>query len=134
MLGGLFSLGAFSFVSGEHLQRLHGTRQWVSAVQLALLPTVLSLYFMTVSINNIGSTPSAIMGALEPVTGVFIGCVVFSETFSLRLAIGIVLILSAVIIIIMARSDKKPQEAAPKRHRISFVPPRLRFPFHRKHE
>ena len=113
---------------------LHGTRQWASAVQLALLPTVLSLYFMTVSINNIGSTPSAIMGALEPVTGVFIGCMVFSETFSLRLAIGIVLILSAVIIIIMARSDKKPQEAAPKRHRISFVPPRLRFPFHRKHE
>lgn len=134
VLGGLLSIVAFSFVSGEHLQMLHGTRQWVSAVQLALLPTVLSLYFMTVSINNIGSTPSAIMGALEPVTGVFIGCVVFSETFSLRLAIGIVLILSAVIIIIMARSDKKPQEAAPKRHRISFVPPRLRFPFHRKHE
>ena len=133
VLGGLFSIVAFSFVSGEHLQMLHGTCQWASAVQLALLPTVLSLYFMTVSINNIGSTPSAIMGALEPVTGVFIGCMVFSETFSLRLAIGIVLILSAVIII-MARSDKKSQEAAPKRHRISYVPPRLRFPFHRKHE
>lgn len=55
---------------------------------------------MNIAIKNIGSTPSAILGALEPVTAVVIGVTVFDEAFSLRLAIGIALILSAVIIIV----------------------------------
>lgn len=104
VLGGLLSILVFAWASGDHIQLLHGARQWVSAVQLALLPTVLSLFFMTIAIKNIGSTPSAIMGALEPVTAVAIGCLIFGEAFSLRLAVGIVLILSAVILLIVARS------------------------------
>ena len=132
VLGGLLAILAYSGVAGEPLQMLHGTRQWVCAGQLALLPTVLSLFFMNIAIKNIGSTPSAIMGALEPVTAVFIGCLVFAETFSARLAVGIVLILVAVILIIVARSggassgDEKKQG-----RRLGFVPPRLRFPFHK---
>lgn len=53
----------FSWLSGDSLQMLHTPMQWGCALQLALLPTVLSLFFMTISINLIGSTPSAIMGA-----------------------------------------------------------------------
>ena len=79
---------------------LHGAKEWLCATQLALLPTVLSLLLMTIAINNIGPTPSAILGALEPVTAVVIGVTVFGESFTLRLAVGIVLILSAVILII----------------------------------
>ncbi|HBN47294.1 MAG TPA: EamA family transporter [Prevotella sp.] len=134
VLGGLLSILAFSLASGNPLQWLHGARQWGCAVQLALLPTVLSLFFMNIAIKNIGSTPSAIMGALEPVTAVFIGCLVFAESFSLRLAIGIVLILSAVILIIVARSDGKPEGDSRKQRRLRFAPPRLRFPFHRNKE
>ncbi len=131
VLGGLLSILAFSLASGEPLQWLHGTKQWACAVQLALLPTVMSLFFMNVAIKNIGSTPSAIMGALEPVTAVFIGCLVFSEAFSLRLAVGIVLILSAVILIIVTRGGEKPGDKQREHHHLSFAPPRLRFPFHR---
>ena len=58
---------------------------------------------MNISINKIGSTPSAIMGALEPVTAVIIGIFVFSETFTLRLAVGILLILLGVTLIILKR-------------------------------
>ena len=134
VLGGLLSILAFSLASGNPLPWLHGARQWGCAVQLALLPTVLSLFFMNIAIKNIGSTPSAIMGALEPVTAVFIGCLVFAESFSLRLAIGIVLILSAVILIIVARSDGKPDGDSRKQRRLRFAPPRLRFPFHRNKE
>lgn len=93
----------FSWLSGDSLQMLQTPMQWGCALQLALLPTVLSLFFMTISINLIGSTPSAIMGALEPVTAVCIGVFIFGEAFSLRLGIGILLILAGVVLIILRK-------------------------------
>ena len=33
-------------------------------------PTVLSLVFMTIAVHEVGATPTAIMGALEPLTAV----------------------------------------------------------------
>jgi tRNA-5-taurinomethyluridine 2-sulfurtransferase len=97
---GLITMLIYSFIAGEPIQMLQTPKQWLCAAQLALLPTVLSLFFMTVSINLIGSTPAAIMGALEPVTAVIIGVCVFGESFSLQLAIGILAILAGVTIII----------------------------------
>lgn len=102
---GLITIMAFSFFAGEEIQMLHGMRQWGFAIQLALLPTVLSLYFMTIAIHHIGSTPSAVMGALEPVTAVCIGVFLFGENFTVSLAIGISLILSAVTIIILKKQS-----------------------------
>lgn len=67
---------------------------------------MLSLYFMNIAIENVGSTPSAIMGAVEPVTAVFIGVLIFGESFSLRLLVGIVLILSAVILLVLSKKKK----------------------------
>lgn len=99
---GWLAVMAYMAASGETLQLLHGTG-WLWAAQLALLPTVLSLFFINVAIKSIGSTPTAIMGALEPVTAVIISCTLFGEQFSLRLALGIVLILSAVTLIILRK-------------------------------
>lgn len=99
---GWVAIMLFMAFTGERPQLLHGT-QWAYAVQLALLPTVGSLFFINVAIRIIGSTPTAIMGALEPVTAVAISCLLFGEAFTLRLAIGIVLILSAVTIIILRK-------------------------------
>lgn len=44
------------------------------------------------------------MGALEPLTAVVIGVMVFGEQLTLRLSVGIVLILVAVIIIVAGKS------------------------------
>ena len=65
---------------------------------------------MTISINLIGSTPSAIMGALEPVTAVCIGVLIFGEAFSLRLGIGILLILAGVVLIILRKKKSWKKE------------------------
>lgn len=100
---GCLTMVVFSFLSGETFQLLHTPKQWLCAAQLALLPTVLSLFFMTISINLIGSTPAAIMGALEPVTAVIIGVFIFGESFSLQLGIGILAILAGVTLIIARR-------------------------------
>ncbi len=105
VLFGLVAVLVYTWFAGESLQLLHGVKQWACAVQLALLPTVFSLFFMTIAINAIGSTPAAIMGALEPVTAVFIGVLVFHEGFTLRLAIGIALILCAVTLVILRKKS-----------------------------
>ena len=97
---GLLTVVIFTAISGESFQLLQTPKQCLCGLQLALLPTVLSLFFMTISINLIGSTPAAIMGALEPVTAVIIGVFVFGESFTFQLAIGIAAILAGVTLII----------------------------------
>ncbi len=88
---------------GAAFQWLPTPRSWLCALGLGLLPTVLSLVMMAVAVKHVGSTPTAIMGALEPLTAVLIGVGVFGEILTPRLAAGIMLILSAVIIIVVGR-------------------------------
>lgn len=100
----MMCLLAYSFTSPElHLQLPPSAKAWFFACWLGLVPTVLSLVFMTIAVREAGATPTAIMGALEPLTAVTIGVLVFGESLTLRLVIGIVLILLAVIIIVLGK-------------------------------
>lgn len=101
---GMLTILANSFITGLHVQMLTTPRMWMCALMLALLPTVFSLVLMVISVHEIGSTPTAVMGALEPLTAVVIGVMVFGEQLTLRLSVGIVLILVAVIIIVAGKS------------------------------
>ena len=95
---------AYSFTSPElHLMLPPSPRAWFFACWLGLVPTVLSLLFMTIAVHEVGATPTSVMGALEPLTAVAIGVTVFGESFTFRLAVGIVLILAAVLLIVSGR-------------------------------
>ena len=72
---------------------------WGWGFMLGAVPTVLSLIFMVKAVKIIGSTPTAILGALEPVTAVSIGVLVFGEILTGRLMVGIALILGSVVLI-----------------------------------
>ena len=101
----MLCLMAYSFTSPDlHLMLPPSPRAWFFACWLGLVPTVLSLVFMTIAVHEVGATPTAIMGALEPLTAVAIGVMVFDESLTFRLAVGIVLILSAVLLIVMGKS------------------------------
>lgn len=101
---GMLTVLTNSFITGLHIQMLTTPCMWSCAFMLALLPTVFSLVLMTISVHETGSTPTAVMGALEPLTAVVIGVAVFGEQLTPRLAAGIVLILTAVIMIIAGKS------------------------------
>ena len=101
---GMLTVLTNSFITGLHIQMLTTPRMWSCAFMLALLPTVFSLVLMTISVHETGSTPTAVMGALESLTAVVIGVAVFGEQLTPRLAAGIVLILTAVIMIIAGKS------------------------------
>lgn len=104
----LFGLSVFLFnlQSGTGLQPLNSAFDWTCAVCLALFPTIVSLETMTIAIKLIGPTLSAVLGALEPVTAIFFGVLVFHEQMTLRIASGILLILAAVLFIVLEK--KRP--------------------------
>ena len=100
----------------SELQPIPSPLLWVNAVSLALFPTIISLVTMAGAIRRIGSTPTAILGALEPVTALFFGVAVFGEAFTMRIGVGVVLILIAVTLIIAGQSLPVPNSVTHLAH------------------
>lgn len=73
---------------------------WGNLAALAIFPTAISFLCTTSAIHYIGSTPTAILGALEPVTAILFGITVFGERLTLREGTGLVLIIAAVTFVI----------------------------------
>lgn len=94
---------------------------WLCVTCLAILPTAVSFACTTAAIQYIGSTPTAILGALEPVTALLISFAVFGETVTGRETAGIILIILAVSIVAGGK------EAAKQLLRIRKMFPKLRF-------
>lgn len=82
------------------LQILQSPFEWCCAFALAIIPTIISLETITVAIKFVGSTTTAILGALEPLTAIFFGVALFGEQLSVRICIGILLILSGVLFLV----------------------------------
>lgn len=73
---------------------------WGNLIALAVFPTAISFLCTTSAIQYIGSTPTAILGALEPVTAIIFGVSVFGEVLTLRESVGLVMIIVAVTFVI----------------------------------
>jgi drug/metabolite transporter (DMT)-like permease len=72
----------------------------------AFLTTVISSLCLVYAIKDIGSTPAAILGALEPVVAVLISVSMFHEKFTFNLFLGIILILIGVILNVISDNKK----------------------------
>ena len=92
-----FQPATFSILSAKPLL-------WVSAFCMALFPTAISLLCTSAAIQKIGSTPVAILGAMEPVTAVAIAILIFNEQLTVRLSIGMLLVITSVTFIIAGGS------------------------------
>ena len=97
---------------------------WGNLLGLAVFPTAISFLCTTSAIQYIGSTPTAILGALEPVTAVIIGVMVFGETITLRVFCGLVLIIVAVTFVVAGGNITS--------HLVRFRKLFPRLPLHRK--
>lgn len=73
---------------------------WGNLLALAVFPTAISFLCTTSAIQYIGSTPTAILGALEPVTAIIFGITVFGESLTVKESIGLVMIIVAVTLVI----------------------------------
>ena len=106
----LFGLPVF-FISlrcGLDLRLPPDLFSWGCVFGLAFFPALLSFLLLAVSIQQIGATATAVIGALEPATAILIGVMVFGETLTLRIIIGIVLIMVSVILAAAGRKISFP--------------------------
>ena len=93
----------YSLIAGLPLTLPQNATSWFYVGWLALVPAIFALVLLVYAAKYVGSTATAILGALEPLTAVLIGILVFGEPFTLNLALGIILILGAVVIIVKRR-------------------------------
>lgn len=80
---------------------------WINLLAIAIIPTVISLACTTRAIQLIGSTPTAILGALEPVSAVILSVVVLGQAITARDIVGGILIVVATTIVIADKSVDK---------------------------
>ena len=88
------------------LQVIEDPFLWLCALGLALLPTIISIETITVAIKLIGSTTTAILGALEPLTAIFFGVLLFNEQLTPRICLGVFMILSGVMLIVTRKMQR----------------------------
>ncbi len=72
----------------------------------SLITTALSVVSLVYAIKFIGSTPTAIMGAVEPVVAVMISVGLFDETLTFSLIAGVIIIISGVLIDVVFNKKK----------------------------
>lgn len=103
----VMGIGALLFLAGGSLTggvRLENDGQtWLYILGLALPATAVSNMALVRAIGNIGPTLTSIFGALEPLTAVVIGILVFGEPFTAAGATGILLIVAAVSLVVLRR-------------------------------
>ena len=85
------------------LQPITDWNMATNLVLLALIPTVVSNISLVEAVKSIGSTLTSVLGAMEPVTAVCVGIVVFDEPLTTKILVGIALIITAVTVIILKR-------------------------------
>lgn len=81
---------------------------WRNLLLLALLPTVLSNLTLVLAVQRIGPTMTSILGSMEPLTAVLVGVVHFGEQFSFDDTIGLILVVTAVVIVILQTPQASP--------------------------
>lgn len=72
----------------------------INLLLLAFIPTAVSNLTLILGLRHIGSTLTSILGALEPLTAMVVGVLVFAEPFTLTVAIGFVCIVVSVTLLI----------------------------------
>lgn len=77
---------------------------WTNLVLLGVLSTTISNITLVKAIDLIGSTPTAVMGALEPMTAVMVGVIAFGEVLTPIRILGILMILVAVVLLTTDKS------------------------------
>lgn len=90
---------------GLNLQIISSVGELVNAAALGILATAISVLCVTLAIKYAGATQTAVLGALEPLTAVLVGMTAFDEQLTLRLSVGIVLIIVSVALVITAKRE-----------------------------
>lgn len=102
-IGSLMLFGLSGF--GVNLNPMPESYCWLYVLGLAVLPTAVATITLAAATKSVGATKTSVLGILEPLTAIVIGTLVFKEAFTLNVALGVVLILFAILFMIL--TEKK---------------------------
>lgn len=97
--------GAFFMLStlqGGGLQIIPSASAGINLLLMVTLPTLLSNLALVRSVKSIGSTLTSVLGAMEPLTAIIVGILVFDESLRGLMIVGIILILVSVSLIVLS--------------------------------
>ena len=97
--GGLIIDGGITIV--------HDGKLWLYILGLALWSTMISNFTGVKAVRRIGQTLTSILGALQPLTAVILGVLFLDEHLGFKSIAGIVLILTAVLMVVTHQNMKK---------------------------
>lgn len=106
LLSGALMFAAFA----EMTTGIEPIKDWNTGLNLALLalvPTVVSDLTLVMAVKRVGSTVTSVLGSMEPLVAVMVGILYFGEPFGFKSALGLVLIIGAVIVVILKSGNKK---------------------------
>ena len=102
-IGSLMLLALSGF--GLRLNPVPDAVSWLNVLGLAVLPTAVATITLAASTKAVGATKTSVLGILEPLTAIVIGTLVFKEAFTFNVAVGVALILFAILFMIL--TEKK---------------------------
>lgn len=97
-------------VKGQRLDLPSSGEVWIYLILLALIPTLVSDLTLILAVQNIGSTTTAVLGCMEPLTAVGMGVLFLGEHFGFMQLLGMLVVVVAVTIIILTGSREMKSE------------------------
>lgn len=91
-------------VKGKMPDAMPDVQTGIYLVLLALIPTLVSDFTLILSVQHVGSTTTAVLGCMEPLTAVGMGVLFLHENFGFVQVCGMLVIFAAVSIVILANS------------------------------
>ena len=89
---------------GSFVEGIDTVADWGNLIGLAIVPTMISMLTLALSSRYIGPTKTSILGVFEPLTAILIGTLLFGESLTLKMAIGIAVCVGAVVFMILRPS------------------------------
>ena len=101
----LFGLLVYVFTSkfGFNLDTIDSVKHLFFLLMLSIFPTIISIETINIAIKLIGSTKTAILGTLEPLSAIFFGVLFFGERLNFRSVFGIILILCGISFVVVQK-------------------------------
>ena len=106
LLSGIYFVIGGIFVDGK-ITLVTGAKEWGYILGLGLWATMVSNFTGVKAVRRIGPTLTSILGALQPLTAVILGALFLNEHLGVKAIAGIVLIMTAVIIIVLKTKKKR---------------------------
>ncbi len=89
----------------QKLDLLFNAGVWLNTLGLSLVSTVLAYFLYTLGLSWVESSRASILATLEPVVATLIGLLVFGDMLTIWQGLGVILVVSAVILV--AEHSKK---------------------------